>query len=55
MMIDSSVIDASPFPDVEASSPLTQTFGLGLFDRFGPREFDEIEECFLQRGADVFH
>src|SRR5689334_1857451 len=37
------------------ASPLTQTFGLGLFDAFGPREFEEIEEFFFRRGADVFH
>ncbi|HKH47399.1 MAG TPA: hypothetical protein VKM72_22305, partial [Thermoanaerobaculia bacterium] len=37
------------------SSPLTQTFGLGLFDTVGPGELARIEEFFQLRGAPVFH
>src|SRR5215210_921288 len=37
------------------SSPLTQTFGLGLFDTVGPDELARIEEFFQLRGAPVFH
>jgi GNAT superfamily N-acetyltransferase len=37
------------------SSPLTQSFGLGLFDRFGPAEFDAIEAFFDERGAPTAH
>ncbi len=36
-------------------SPLTQTFGLGLFDEVGPAELDAIERFFTERGASVFH
>lgn len=36
-------------------SPLTQTFGLGLFDEIGEAEFAELETFFLQRGATVAH
>lgn len=36
-------------------SPLTQTFGLGLFDPVGPDELGRIERFFGERGADVFH
>jgi N-acetylglutamate synthase-like GNAT family acetyltransferase len=36
-------------------SPLTQTFGLGLFDPFLDREFDHIEQFFRDRGAPTFH
>ena len=36
-------------------SPLTQTFGLGLFDSVGESEFGHIEEFFLDRGAPVYH
>lgn len=36
-------------------SPLTQTFGLGLFDDVGAAEFDAIEAFFWDRGAPVFH
>jgi hypothetical protein len=38
-----------------ASSPLTQTFGLGLFDKITAGELDRIEEFFQCRGAPVFH
>ncbi len=37
------------------SSPLTQTFGLGLFDPITAAELDRIEEFFRRRGAPVFH
>ena len=37
------------------SSPLTQTFGLGLFDPVGAEELARIEEFFERRGAPVFH
>lgn len=36
-------------------SPLSQTFGLGIFDAVGPRELDELEQFFVARGAPVFH
>jgi GNAT superfamily N-acetyltransferase len=38
-----------------ASSPLTQTFGLGLFQELTSAEMDLIEEFFRERGAPVFH
>ncbi|CAN5853112.1 GNAT family N-acetyltransferase [soil metagenome] len=38
-----------------AGSPLTQTFGLGLFDAVTDAEMQALEEFFLQRGAPVFH
>lgn len=38
-----------------ASSPLTQTFGLGLFDPVTAAELERIEELFRRRGAPVFH
>jgi hypothetical protein len=37
------------------TSPLTQTFGLGLFEPFLTREFDQIEEFFAIRGAATAH
>jgi GNAT superfamily N-acetyltransferase len=36
-------------------SPLTQTFGLGLFGEATRERFEEIERFFTERGADVFH
>lgn len=36
-------------------SPLTQTFGLGLFDSFLEREFDTVEAFFDTRGASTCH
>jgi GNAT superfamily N-acetyltransferase len=36
-------------------SPLTQTFGLGLFETPTDRDFAAIEEFFTARGAPVFH
>jgi GNAT superfamily N-acetyltransferase len=38
-----------------AGSPLTQTFGLGVFQPITAEELDTVEEFFLSRGADVFH
>jgi GNAT superfamily N-acetyltransferase len=37
------------------ASPLTQTFGLGLFGPFGASEFDRVEEFFGTRGAPTSH
>jgi hypothetical protein len=36
-------------------SPVTQTFGLGLFDPVGPSEMETLERFFHQRGAEVHH
>ncbi|HEV7906230.1 MAG TPA: GNAT family N-acetyltransferase [Pyrinomonadaceae bacterium] len=38
-----------------AASPMTQTFGLGLFQETTAAEMDEIENFFRTRGAPVFH
>ena len=38
-----------------AGSPLTQTFGLGLFEPVGDHELSLLEAFFHSRGADVFH
>jgi GNAT superfamily N-acetyltransferase len=38
-----------------ATSPLTQTFGLGLFDTVTPADVEAIEEFFNERNAPVFH
>jgi GNAT superfamily N-acetyltransferase len=37
------------------ASPMTQTFGLGLFQPITDSELDTIEEFFRKRGAEVFH
>jgi hypothetical protein len=37
------------------SSPCTQTFGLGLFDKVTAAELEKLETFFRQRGALVFH
>ncbi len=37
------------------TSPVTQTFALGLFETATPRVFEEIERFFLLREAPVFH
>jgi len=37
------------------SSPVTQTFGLGLFHEVGSTEIKKIEEFFQKRGAPVIH
>lgn len=36
-------------------SPVTQTFGLGMSEPLTAEHFDELEEFFFARGADVFH
>jgi len=36
-------------------SPLTQTFGLGLFDPFLAPEFETVEAFFASRGASIAH
>lgn len=36
-------------------SPLTQTFGLGVFQPVSTSELDTLEEFFLSKGAEVFH
>jgi GNAT superfamily N-acetyltransferase len=36
-------------------SPLTQTFGLGVFESLAAEQLSEIEEFFQSRGAEVFH
>jgi hypothetical protein len=36
-------------------SPVTQSFGLGLFEQLTPASLDEIERFFLDRGAVVMH
>jgi GNAT superfamily N-acetyltransferase len=38
-----------------AESPLTQTFGLGLFAPFGEPEFEVAERFFTERGATTAH
>ncbi len=38
-----------------AESPLTQTFGLGVFETVTNRHLDEIENFFRERAAPVFH
>jgi len=37
------------------SSPITQTFGLGIFEELSPAVLDTIERFFLDRGAPVLH
>ncbi len=37
------------------ASPLTQTFGLGLFQPITTVELEQIEQFFKERGAPVFH
>ena len=37
------------------SSPVTQSFGLGLFEPLSPAALDRIEAFFLDRGAIVLH
>ena len=36
-------------------SPITQTFGLGVFDEIGHAELDKLEAFFQQHNAPVFH
>ncbi len=37
------------------ASPISQTFGIGLFDPFLTDEFDQVEAFFAERGAPVHH
>ena len=39
----------------QIDSPVTQTFGLGIFEALTPATLDVIEEFFRQRGAPVLH
>lgn len=36
-------------------APTTQTFGIGLFDRFLDTEFQNVEEFFTRHGTSVYH
>lgn len=36
-------------------SPLTQTFGLGIFEDATPQHLDEVETFFKERGSATFH
>src|SRR4030095_16133931 len=36
-------------------SPITQTFGLGVFEALSASSLNKIEEFFRDRGAPVFH
>lgn len=36
-------------------SPLTQTFGLGVFEDATAEQLEQLESFFLERGAEVFH
>ncbi|HEU5163392.1 MAG TPA: hypothetical protein VFV54_09630, partial [Thermoanaerobaculia bacterium] len=38
-----------------AASPLTQTFGLGMFEAVTETQLEGIESFFAERGAPVFH
>jgi hypothetical protein len=38
-----------------AASPLTQTFGLGMFQAVTDKDMEKLELFFRERGADVFH
>ncbi len=38
-----------------AGSPVTQTFGLGMFQPVEAKELDQLEEFFQSKGAEVFH
>ena len=38
-----------------SNSPVTQTFGLGLFDPIATADLDRLEKFFQERGAPVFH
>lgn len=38
-----------------AESPLTQTFGLGVFDEITDKELDELEAFFKKHDAPIFH
>lgn len=36
-------------------SPLTQTFGLGIFEEASPADLDRLEEFFKSRAAPIYH
>lgn len=36
-------------------SPLTQTFGLGIFEEVSPASLETIEQFFHERGSPIFH
>lgn len=36
-------------------SPITQTFGLGVFDPITAEQMNEIEEFYRSRGSEIFH
>src|SRR4026207_872053 len=36
-------------------SPVTQTFGLGMFEPITAEQLTELEEFFQSRGAEIFH
>jgi GNAT superfamily N-acetyltransferase len=38
-----------------AGSPITQTFGLGMFQPVTSADLDQVEQFFHTKGADVFH
>lgn len=38
-----------------ATSPVTQTFALGMFQPVTSEDFDQLENFFISRGAEVFH
>jgi len=38
-----------------ATSPVTQTFGVGMFQPITARDFEVMEKFFRERGAEVFH
>lgn len=38
-----------------AGSPITQTFGLGVFEPITAEQLSEIEEFFRSRGGEIFH
>ena len=40
---------------IGVDSPLTQSFGLGIFEQLSPASLDVIERFFLDRGASVLH
>src|SRR5687768_7952899 len=37
------------------TSPVTQTFGLGMFQPLNEAEMDQLEQFFLERGATICH
>lgn len=37
------------------SSPISQTFGLGMFQPVTPENLDKVQSFFFERGTDVYH